>query len=546
VIALLGGALIGVVMVAQLMVALLRLRLQVGTIHPIEPADCPPHIDELLAGIAPELAERGFTLDHVLVANSLEVLARPRQYQLWYRHASDPILVELHLWAASDVAMPWEVTFYTPLADGRFLATLNTRLPMVVGRPPDLLLDDAWSPTLAGQEAYHRQRMQLAGERVIGLEQLSGEAPASCQLRQRQNYLRHLLERGMARPLPDGTLGLRLATILRILWPTLWGMLRANNFRQKLPGGHQGQVLPLEVQVDQVINLREQLARPFASRGGSWILLLMSGLAFWGVGSFFWGGLYTLILLGVVLLHEYGHLGAMRWAGYTGTGVVLIPGLGGMALGTPGRAAAGKRLVVLFAGPLPGLLLASAGAVWLALQGFPLRPAVIDPAWLMVVVTLWVINLFNLLPFVPLDGGRIVEAALFARAPWLRLLFSLLGGAALLAIAWRLESRLLALLAGLSLLGAVHDFKQARLLRQANPLMAARDEDERVRAVLGLLNTPQHARLPQPRRLRLAVDLLGRLEQPRLKPLAAVVALAVLVLAWLLPLLVLQVGRLPP
>jgi hypothetical protein len=81
-------------------------------------------------------------------------------------------------------------------------------------------------------------------------------------------------------------------------------------------------------------------------------------------------------------------------------------------------------MIVLFAGPLPGLIL----AVVLATVS---RSALAHEA----VLILAGVNFFNLLPILPLDGGQIALMLFFARHPWLDVAFRAMAGVALLLLA---------------------------------------------------------------------------------------------------------------
>jgi stage IV sporulation protein FB len=102
----------------------------------------------------------------------------------------------------------------------------------------------------------------------------------------------------------------------------------------------------------------------------------------------------------IFLLHEFGHLVAMRIYGYTGLNMVFIPLLGAYVSGKRNRSIQSQEVIVSLAGPVPGLLLAS---VLLLLPG-PL------PAYMQTFIFIAIfINALNLLPFQPLDGGRIIN-----------------------------------------------------------------------------------------------------------------------------------------
>jgi Zn-dependent protease len=114
-------------------------------------------------------------------------------------------------------------------------------------------------------------------------------------------------------------------------------------------------------------------------------------------------------LLVILLLHELGHIAGMRLFGYRDTQILFVPFLGAAAVGRKDDATPIERLIVLLMGPVPGIALgmialrvgSATGITWL------------QDAGLLAVV----LNYLNLLPFTPLDGGRIVEVLLLHRFP---------------------------------------------------------------------------------------------------------------------------------
>lgn len=116
-----------------------------------------------------------------------------------------------------------------------------------------------------------------------------------------------------------------------------------------------------------------------------------------------------LALLVVILFHELGHALAMRLFGYGDTRIYFIPGFGGAAVGQKRDASIHVEGVVLLAGPLPGIVLGLALAI-VASQ----LPA--DPAWeplreptALLALAAVLVNYVNLLPALPLDGGRLAH-----------------------------------------------------------------------------------------------------------------------------------------
>ena len=120
-----------------------------------------------------------------------------------------------------------------------------------------------------------------------------------------------------------------------------------------------------------------------------------------------WGWQFAAGFVLLLLVHEYGHVIALRREGIEASAPLFIPFLGALiAAKSLGRDALAEARVGL-AGPILGSLgaLACAG-VWVATG---------NEFWQALAFTGFFLNLFNLAPVVPLDGGR----AMAAMAPWM-------------------------------------------------------------------------------------------------------------------------------
>ena len=140
---------------------------------------------------------------------------------------------------------------------------------------------------------------------------------------------------------------------------------------------------------------------------------------FWVTGVFIVWGLYRddppMLLMAVaavfvsVLVHELGHATMTRLYGWPSE--IVLGFFGGYA--TTARTSTGRNLVVLFAGPTAGFLLA--GAAYLGLLGLagvddvPQRLAQ-TLGFLVFINIAW--SVLNLVPVLPLDGGQIVREIL--------------------------------------------------------------------------------------------------------------------------------------
>ncbi|MFP5320034.1 MAG: TPR end-of-group domain-containing protein [Acidimicrobiia bacterium] len=118
---------------------------------------------------------------------------------------------------------------------------------------------------------------------------------------------------------------------------------------------------------------------------------------------------WVLIVTGSVLLHELGHAVAFRRYGQRPE--ILLQGMGGLTSGSGEPLSPGRDIVVSLAGPLTGMALLGAPALYLArsTEGLSANTETIL-ADLVFVNIAW--SVLNLLPILPLDGGRVSAAVL--------------------------------------------------------------------------------------------------------------------------------------
>jgi Zn-dependent protease len=123
--------------------------------------------------------------------------------------------------------------------------------------------------------------------------------------------------------------------------------------------------------------------------------------------ALFWGWSFAVGFVLLLFVHEMGHVIQLRREGIKASAPMFIPFLGAVvAAKSLGKDAVAEARVGL-AGPVLGSL----GALACALIGV----ATGSEFWLALAFTGFFLNLFNLIPVVPLDGGR----AMAAMAPWM-------------------------------------------------------------------------------------------------------------------------------
>ena len=166
------------------------------------------------------------------------------------------------------------------------------------------------------------------------------------------------------------------------------------------------------------------------------LILVWAAVQFGALSDEGWTGaafgvLVTLLLFGIVVLHELGHSFAALEYDVPITQIVLLP-IGGVAQMGRMPDKPGQELVVALAGPAVNVVL----AVIMIGLAIPLRVDLapralagslremgqlsLAPIFRYLFITNLFIAVFNLLPAFPMDGGRVLRAVLATKLPYAR------------------------------------------------------------------------------------------------------------------------------
>ncbi|MFI5129179.1 MAG: site-2 protease family protein [Chitinophagales bacterium] len=144
------------------------------------------------------------------------------------------------------------------------------------------------------------------------------------------------------------------------------------------------------------------------SRVNIWTRSIGSLLLYLAIGYYFFNQNWTLVLVltGVVVFHELGHFLAMKVYKYTDLGIFFIPLVGAYASGKKQEVSQLQSSIILLAGPVPGII------VGVVLQfTAPYFTNEFEELYLLHQIS-WIsiyLNLLNLLPIYPLDGGQLLN-----------------------------------------------------------------------------------------------------------------------------------------
>ncbi|GAX45050.1 peptidase M50 [Tolypothrix sp. NIES-4075] len=326
----------------------------------------------------------------------------------------------------------FDVEFYTVFQDKTVLLTMNGKQYNVVGEIPNYIIQDSYTASISVHWQAHQDKLsQLTQSKTPCV--LAPDVFGNALQAYGKDYINSLAKVKTIQRIKGSELfrvywlaALKITHQIQQGAKKVAPMIQQRRQQAKTDKSIQIEI-PIELEVEgfQRMDYQQQGLVGKKFRTG---LLIISLLCF--VAS------YTrispqslLILLGVLLLHEGGHLLAMKLCGYQDTSMLFIPFLGAVATARKkDDATLTQQFWVSLAGPLPGLILgvglAMAQSVGFAnaTRGSHYSSWVSQLAW-----TLISLNIFNLLPVYPLDGGHIANLLLFSRFPYTDVLFKVFG-----------------------------------------------------------------------------------------------------------------------
>ena len=113
-----------------------------------------------------------------------------------------------------------------------------------------------------------------------------------------------------------------------------------------------------------------------------------------------------LLITAIIIIHELGHFFAMKYFRYNDLGIFFIPLLGAYVSGTKREVSQKQSAIILLAGPLPGIII---GSILYLLDQESSGLYLSDISFTRIGLLFIILNLINLLPVYPLDGGQLLN-----------------------------------------------------------------------------------------------------------------------------------------
>jgi len=164
---------------------------------------------------------------------------------------------------------------------------------------------------------------------------------------------------------------------------------------------------------------------------------------------------FAIALILCLVFHEYGHIKAMKYFGLKTKGIYLIPFVGGLALSDEKINTRWQDIVISIMGPFFGLILSI-----VCLVGYWLTDIEILAG---IAVFNALLNLFNMLPILPLDGGHVLKSIAFSINSRIGLIACILGAILGIYISYYFGLALLGFLLAIGSLEIFFEYKRRHL-----------------------------------------------------------------------------------
>ena len=406
-------------------------------VTPTIPQQIDPGLLELLTSLDDSLAAAGFR--HLGFGQTTPLLTysdRPLPFSVWVNDAIPAYaFVAPHALPAYSALV--EVNLRTAMDSGIELATFNVPA-MKAFLPPDMQVEALPGSTVAALVESHQRRIVAAKDRSTPARHADLEDAIDRQ-RTSLNGLRALF-RGRRWMVPTADASLDRFTLpgavalARDSLRVIGAVGKAANMPTSIPTPLQRR-LRIEADLRTVTSASDN---PQPIPGIPWPLILVvmaTAVVSWIAMGVLWSFYVATVLLAAIAFHEAGHAVAMRSLGYRDVQVFFVPLLGALTVGRPVTTSVRDRMLILLAGPVPGLWLGLIlGAVAMVYGPTPLLRVA--------TLALLILNGLNLLPFTPLDGGRALELLTRPDSFW-QIGIRMVSAAALLALGLSVHDPLL-------------------------------------------------------------------------------------------------------
>jgi Zn-dependent protease len=398
--------------------SLLNLRFKKADGELKQPNELPEYLEKLLPDYDAKLCNLGFSLSHLQLFDSCVASNFSQHWNIVYFNKDNNCYANMFVSPLPERHEPVKVEFNNIFSDHTRLTTKNGIEYDIIDEVPNVIFCDPCAPTLEQQYMAHIGKLKGLNRDSI---KLNPQDYLTSEIQTNNDYINSLIQKAHLKSCNETTWQLRLTPAVKQAFKILKGAKKRRALRTaQLKAVRDKKIEPIEVPVEVEVNAylhMEDLRKP-AGSGIGWKLMvffisLAIGIAIFGTAISFSAALFIIIAL---VVHELGHYIAMTIFGYRDRQILILP-FGAATLGEKTDAKALQKTVVFLSGPALGLI-AGTGCL---IAGFETKIKPLEFCGIFFLI----LNYINLLPIVPLDGGRLFELALFSRAPLLKSVFTI-------------------------------------------------------------------------------------------------------------------------
>ena len=141
---------------------------------------------------------------------------------------------------------------------------------------------------------------------------------------------------------------------------------------------------------------------------------------------------FVLFLILVLSVHEIGHFLFMKLFKYENVRMLFIPLMGAFVQGSKEKYSQKESFLVISAGPFPGIWIGSAILI---------AASIFQEEWMLELSFLFLfLNMVNLIPIDPLDGGQLFKLFVNKNRDLFLMLFALISSLLMIFVGWMIDS----------------------------------------------------------------------------------------------------------
>jgi len=405
----------------------------------------------------------------------------------------------------------FDIEFYSFFQDKNLLLTFNGKLHGLINEMPNTIIQDVYTDKLTVQWQTHQDKLKqlAANKKLCGL---APEAFAKALQSHMTNYVNYLAKAKNILPIKeDESFQLHWLTSVKMVHPLMQGNKKAAVIiKQRIQKAQTDSSIPKEIPVELEVEgfkYMEYINQGLVGKKfRTWLFLGSFALFIASYTQNFSPETFAIFMC-ALMFHEGGHLLAMKLFGYRDTAVFFVPFLGALATARKDDATLSQKFWISIAGPLPGLILGIVLSFFINPNESEYFNLLRETSSILIFL-----NLFNLLPIYPLDGGQITDLLLFSRFPYIGVLFKVIGVIILGLIGKDRPSMLL--FVGLIAITIPQSFRSAKinakLQKELRKNQSAVDRDKLLHNIYDHLQKSGQGKLPFSKKYVLVKELIQR------------------------------------